>query len=120
VDPPILTGRPEDVTVEEHKTASFTCTFNSSSIPDLSLCSWSSDDGEISLFKRYHITTDWVKNQFVCTLHIIDVTKEDASKYTCYCYYNDSFKFYRDPKKPHEIQSNRGEATLHGGFILNK
>ena len=88
---PILTKGLTDVTgVKKHESVHFECHFNASLIPYLALCGWLKDKDVVSNGEKSQHSE--FENHLICNLTINDASEADEGTYSCYCYYNTSFR----------------------------
>ena len=107
---PILTGGPADaVGVKNHESVHFQCRFNASLIPYLAICGWLKDGHNASNGVKSQSTEPGFENHLICDFIINSVSVTDEGKYSCYCYYNESF---REHLHFGYIVSKSGEAAL--------
>ena len=78
-------------------------------IPYLALCGWLKDGKDISNRDKSPSTEPGSENHLICDLTINSASAADVGTYSCYCYYNMSFR-----KQLHfqNIASQYGEAEL--------
>ena len=113
IERPILTAGPVNVTgVKKHDSVHFECHFIASMIPYLALCGWEKDEDVVGNGeKSQHFQTEF-KNRLICNLTINDASEADEGTYSCYCYYNISFR------KQLHFESIRSAVLQNGTAVL--
>lgn len=110
IERPVLTKGPTDViSVIEYVNIHFECHFNSSLIKYLPICEWWKDGGPTSKGDEWQIAEPGFENHLICGFNITSASVGDGGNYSCYCYYNESFK-----EQFHflEIKSQFGKTEL--------
>ena len=123
---PKLTTGPEDVSAKISQDVRFTCEFEASTQPGVSIVVWLKDDfAVLHSSSHYTISNTPVTgssinentDHFISTLSISSVTDDDEGKYSCYCYYN---KTIVTSTKQEYIRSTPKSANLNINSDNNK
>lgn len=104
--PKLIVGPTDAIGVKSHESVHFECHFNASLIPYLALCGWSKDGDDASNGVKQQTTKP---GYLACSFYINSVSVADKGIYSCYCYYNRSF---REQLHFENITSQYGEAML--------
>ena len=88
--PRLISGPANAIGVKEHDSVHFECHFNASLIPYLALCGWLKDKDVVSNGEKSQHSE--FENHLICNLTINDASEADEGTYSCYCYYNTSFR----------------------------
>ena len=113
IERPVLTRGPTNITgVMEGESVRFECHFNSSLIKYLAVCDWLKDGDPAMNGDKWQDTEPGFENHLICGFNITRVSMVDEGNYSCYCYYNESFKEQLHIPKSEEIRSQFGEAVL--------
>ena len=90
----------------------FECHFNSSLKKYLAICEWLKDGDPAINGKKWQTTIPGFENYLICRFNINSASLSDGGNYSCYCYYNGSFREQLHIPKNHEIRSQPGSALL--------
>ena len=113
IERPVLTEGPTDViSVTEYDSIHFECHFNSSLIKYLPICEWWKDGGPTSNGDKWQTTEPGFENRLLCGFNITSTSVDDGGNYSCYCYYNDSFREQLHIPEGVEIRSQFGTTEL--------
>ena len=113
IERPRLTSGPSNVIgVTEHESIHFECHFNSSLIQYLAICEWLKDGDPAVNGNKWQTTEPGFENHLICGFNINSASFADEGNYSCYCYYNESFREQLHIPKQDEIRSQFGNAVL--------
>ena len=113
IERPILTrGLTDIIGVTEYEGIHFECHFNSSLIKYLAICEWLKDGDPTSNGDKWQIIEPGFENHLICGFNITSVSVDDEGNYSCYCYYNESFREQLHIPEDEELRSQFGKAVL--------
>lgn len=113
IEQPRLTNGPTNaIGVKEHENICFECHFNSSLIQYLAICEWLKNGDPVSHGVKWQSTEPGFENRLICGYNIDDVSIVDEGNYSCYCYYNNSFRQQLHIPDNKSVMSRFGEAVL--------
>ena len=114
IERPILTRGPTEdaISVTEYESTHFECHFNSSLIKYLAICEWLKDEHPVSHGDKWQTTEPGFENHLICGFSISSASVDDEGNYSCYSYYNESFREQLNIPKNVEIRSQFGKAVL--------
>lgn len=113
IERPRLTSGPANVTgVKEHDSVHYECHFNSSLLQYLAICVWLKNGDPTSNGKKWQTTEPGFENHLICNFDITSASVADEGSYSCYCYYNESFRKQLHLPENKEIRSQFGKGVL--------
>ena len=113
IERPRLTSEPSNaIGVPEHNPVHFECHFNSSLKQYLAICEWLKDGDSAINGNKQQKAEHGFENYLICSFNINSVSNTDEGNYSCFCFYNKSFREQLHIPKNHEIRSQLGSALL--------
>ena len=110
IERPRLTSGPSDaIGITEYNPVDFECHFNSSLKTYLAICEWLKDGVPAINGIKWQTTEPGF---LICRFNINSASISDGGNYSCYCYYNESFRKQLHIPNDHEIRSQSESALL--------